>query len=215
MSFNPLRRRRVQRAGRVLRRFVLSCGLLLTAAGAVTAQQLITNVGLVDLQVVTTAYFRESTAVRDLYADRNRINAERARLETQIFELEARKLRAEQDGRNQEALRIADQIFAQKQHLRDFVSVMNRQLSQRQALLAESDAFLGELAAAIEFVAESRGLSLVLDKNNVTLLYFLPEIDITESVIAELGRARRAQLSGRGARPGPGCRLPPCRRGAQ
>ena len=188
MSFNPLRRRRVQRAGRVLRRFVLSCGLLLTAAGAVTAQQLITNVGLVDLQVVTTAYFRESTAVRDLYADRNRINAERARLETQIFELEARKLRAEQDGRNQEALRIADQIFAQKQHLRDFVSVMNRQLSQRQALLAESDAFLGELAAAIEFVAESRGLSLVLDKNNVTLLYFLPEIDITESVIAELGR---------------------------
>ena len=97
-------------------------------------------------------------------------------------------MRAEQDGRNQEALRIADQMFAQKQHLRDFVSVMNRQLSQRQALLAESDAFLGELAAAIEFVAESRGLSLVLDKNNVTLLYFLPEIDITELVIAELGR---------------------------
>jgi Skp family chaperone for outer membrane proteins len=188
MFFSPLRCRRLQRAGRVLRRSVLSCGLLLTAAGALPAQQLITNIGLVDLQVVTTAYFRESTAVRDLYADRDRINAERARLEVQIFELEARKLRAEQDGRNQEALRIADQMFAQKQHLRDFVSVMNRQLSQRQALLAESDAFLGELAAAIEFVAESRGLSLVLDKNNVTLLYFLPEIDITELVIAELGR---------------------------
>ena len=188
MFFSPLRCRRLQRAGRVLRRSVLSCGLLLTAAGALSAQQLITNVGLVDLQVVTTAYFRESTAVRDLYADRDRINAQRARLEVQIFELEARKLRAEQDGRNQEALRIADQLFAQKQHLRDFVSVMNRQLSQRQALLAESDAFLGELAAAIEFVAESRGLSLVLDKNNVTLLYFLPEIDITELVIAELGR---------------------------
>ena len=188
MFFSPLRCRRLQRAGRVLRRSVLSCGLLLTAAGALPAQQLITNIGLVDLQVVTTAYFRESTAVRDLYADRDRIDAERARLEVQIFELEARKLRAEQDGRNQEALRIADQMFAQKQHLRDFVSVMNRQLSQRQALLAESDAFLGELAAAIEFVAESRGLSLVLDKNNVTLLYFLPEIDITELVIAELGR---------------------------
>ena len=188
MFFSPLRCRRLQRAGRVLRRSVLSCGLLLTAAGALPAQQLITNIGLVDLQVVTTAYFRESTAVRDLYADRDRINAQRARLEVQIFELEARKLRAEQDGRNQEALRIADQMFTQKQHLRDFVSVMNRQLSQRQALLAESDAFLGELAAAIEFVAESRGLSLVLDKNNVTLLYFLPEIDITELVIAELGR---------------------------
>ena len=58
--------------------------------------------------------------------------------------------------------------------------------------MAESDAFLGELAAAIEFVAESNGLSLVLDKNNVTLLYYVPEVDVTDLVIAELGgRARR------------------------
>ena len=183
-----LRRCRAQPTGRLLPHSWLACGLLLTAAGLAPAQQLITNVGLVDLQAVTTAYFRESTAVRDLYADRDRIAAQRARLEAQLIELEARRLRAEQDGRNQEALRIDDQIFTQRQHLRDFVSVMNRQLSQREALLAESDAFLGELADAIEYVAESRGLSLVLDKNNVTLLYFLPEIDITELVIAELGR---------------------------
>ena len=183
-----LRRRRAQPTGRLLPHSWLACGLLLTAAGLAPAQQLITNVGLVDLQAVTTAYFRESTAVRDLYADRDRIAAQRARLEAQLIELEARRLRAEQDGRNQEALRIDDQIFTQRQHLRDFVTVMDRQLSQREALLAESDAFLGELADAIEYVAESRGLSLVLDKNNVTLLYFLPEIDITELVIAELGR---------------------------
>lgn len=169
-------------------RVLLAFGLLLTAAGTAPAQQLITNVGLVDLQAVTTAYFRDSTAVRDLYAERDRVQAERGRLEARIFELEARKLRAEQEGRAQEALRIGDQIFTQRQHLRDFVSVMNRQLSHREALLTESDAFLGELADAIEYVAESRGLSLVLDKNNVTLLYFLPEIDITELVIAELGR---------------------------
>ena len=190
MSSSRLRRRAVLWTGRIraLRRCLLACGMLLTAAGALPAQQLITNVGLVDLQVVTTAYFRESTAVRDLYADRDRIQAERSRLEAQILELEARRLRARQSGRSAEAVRIGDQIFTEKQHLRDFVSVMNRQLSQREALLVESDEFLGELAAAIEYVAESRGLSLVLDKNNVTLLYFLPEIDITELVIAELGR---------------------------
>ena len=182
---------RVYGTGCRLRHSLLACGLLLTVAGAAPAQQLITNVGLVDLQAVTTAYFRESTAVRDLNADRDRIRAERARLEAQLVELEARKLRAEQDDRASEALRIGDQIFTQRQHLRDFVSVMNRQLGQRQALLAESDTFLGELADAIEYVAESRGLSLVLDKNNVTLLYFLPEIDITELVIAELGRRAR------------------------
>ena len=174
-----------------MRHFLLACGLLVAGAGAASAQQLITNVGLVDLQAVTTAYFRESTAVRDLYAERDRVQAERSRLEAHIFELEAARLRAERDGRRQEALRFADQIFTQKQHLRDFVAVMNRQLRQREALLTESDAFLGELADAIEYVAESRGLSLVLDKNNVTLLYFLPEIEITELVIAELGRRAR------------------------
>lgn len=194
MSSSRLRRRPAQRTirirvrNRVVRLGLPACVMLLTAAGALSAQQLITNVGLVDLQVVTTAYFRESTAVRDLYADRDRIAAERSRLEAQIVDLEARRLRARQDGRSAEAMRIGDQIFTQKQHLRDFVSVMNRQLSEREALLAESDEFLGELAAAIEYVAESRGLSLVLDKNNVTLLYYLPEIDITELVIAELGR---------------------------
>ena len=165
--------------------------LLLAAAGTAPAQQLITNVGLVDLQAVTTAYFRESTAVRDLYAERDRVQAERSRLEAHILELEAGRLRAERDGRQQEALRFADQVFTQKQHLRDFVAVMNRQLRQREALLTESDAFLGELADAIEYVAESRGLSLVLDKNNVTLLYYLPEVDVTELVIAELGRRAR------------------------
>ncbi|MDE0025810.1 MAG: OmpH family outer membrane protein [Spirochaetaceae bacterium] len=174
-------------ASRLLRRR-LAFAVLLAAAGSAPAQQLITNVGLVDLQAVTTAYFRESTAVRDLYAERDRVQAERGRLEARILELEARRLRAQQEGREQEALRIGDQVFTQKQHLRDFVSVMNRQLSHREALLAESDEFLGELADAIEYVAESRGLSLVLDKNNVTLLYFLPEIEITEAVIAELGR---------------------------
>ena len=178
---------RALRSRRVLLRR-LAAALLLAAAATAPAQQLITNVGLVDLQAVTTAYFRESTAVRDLYAERDRVQAERGRLEARIFELEARRLRAQQDGRGQEALRISDQIFTQKQHLRDFVSVMNRQLSHREALLTESDAFLGELADAIEFVAESRGLSLVLDKNNVTLLYYLPEVEITELVIAELGR---------------------------
>ena len=188
MSFSSPWRRRAQRTDRAARHYLLAGGLLVAAAGVLPAQQLITNVGLVDLQTVTTAYFRESAAVRDLYADRDRIQAEQARLEAQIFELEARRLRARQDGRGAEALRIGDQIFTQKQHLRDFVSVMNRQLSQREALLAESDQFLGELAAAIEFVAESRGLSLVLDKNNARLLYYLPEIDITELVIAELGR---------------------------
>ena len=156
------------------------CLLLLLVGSSEVAAERITNVGLVDLRRVTTAYFRESAAVRELQAERDRMNAERARLEAEIFELERRKVQAERD-----------ELHTRKQHLRDFVVVKNRQLAQQETRLAESDAFLGELAAAIQFVAESEGLSLVLNKNNPSLLFFVKEIDVTDLVIAELGRRAR------------------------
>ena len=70
----------------------LWCLLLLLVGSSGLAAERITNVGLVDLRRVTTAYFRESAAVRELQAERDRMNAERARLEAEIFELERRKV---------------------------------------------------------------------------------------------------------------------------
>jgi outer membrane protein len=168
---------------------VLPWGLFLLFAGSgEAAADRITNVGLVDIRSVTTTYFRESVAVRELQAERDRINVDRARLEAEIFELEGRKVQAEREGLLQRALQLDEEVHARKQHLRDFVAVKNRQLAQQEVRLAESDAFLGELAAAIQFVAESEGLSLVLNKNNPSLLFFVQEIDVTDLVIAELGR---------------------------
>ena len=165
----------------------LRCLLLFLAGSGLSAER-ITNVGLVDLRRVTTSYFRESAAVRELQAERDRMNAERARLEAELLELEGRKVQAERDGLLQRALQLDQELYTRKQHLRDFVAVKNRQLAHQEARLAESDAFLGELAAAIEFVAESEGLSLVLNKNNPSLLFFVKEIDVTDLVISELGR---------------------------
>ena len=165
--------------------------LLLLAGSSELAAERITNVGLVDLRRVTTAYFRESAAVRELQAERDRMNTERARLEAEIFELRGRKVQAERNGLQQRALQLDDELHTRTRHLRDFVAVKNRQLAQQEARLAESDAFLGELAAAIEFVAESEGLSLVLNKNNPSLLFFVKEIEVTDLVIAELGRRVR------------------------
>ena len=183
------RRRRASRVA--LPAALLAMFVLGAAAGWA---QRITNVGIVDLQRVTTTYFRESTALRQLQAEQQEVQAERARLEAEIFELEARKVEAEQADRRSEALRLDSQIFDLKQHLRNYLTVKNRQISQLAARVSESDAFLGELTAAIEFVAESEGLSIVLNKNSDAFLFFVPEVDVTDLVIAELERRASARL---------------------
>ena len=85
-------------------------------------------------------------------------------------------------------MRIDGKIFELKQYLQDYITVKNRQYNQTANRLANSDEFLNELAMAIEFVAESEGLSLILNKNNNSFLYYVPEIDVTDKVIEELSR---------------------------
>ena len=166
--------------------------VLAVAGGGALAAERITNIGILDLKRVATTYFRESKAVRELEELRDQISAERRRLEAQIYDLQERKLEADTNDDAQPALLLDQQLVDRRQYLRDYVTVKNNQLAQLQARLAESDSFLDELAAAIAFVAETEGLSLVLNRDSALFLFFLPEIDITDLVIAELGRRARS-----------------------
>ena len=150
--------------------------------------QRVTNIGIVDLVQVSTIYFRESTAVRDLEGFKERIEDEKRRLESQILSLEDDKIDAESQNLKAQALRIDSKVFELKQYLRDYITVKNRQYNQMGNRLANSDEFLNELALAIEFVPENEGLSLILNRNNSSFLYYVPEIDVTDKVIEELSR---------------------------
>ena len=151
------------------------------AAVAAGAQQ-IPRVGIVDLQRVTTTYFRESSALRSFEDERERVQRRRTQLEAEIFDLEARKVA----DNSAQALRLDEQLFDKRQHLRNYLTVKNRQLAEMVSRLAESDEFLTEMTAAIEFVAESEGYSIILNKDNQLFLFFVPEVDITDLVIAQL-----------------------------
>lgn len=171
---------------------VASAVLALVASATTAAAQQIPRVGIVDLQRVTITYFRESAGLRSFEDERDRVQRERARLEVEIFDLEARKVAAEQAENSAQALRIDEQLFNKRQHLRNYLTVKSRQLAEMVGRLAESDEFLTEMTTAIEFVAESEGYSIILNKDNDLFLFFVPEVDITDLVIAELAsRAAR------------------------
>ena len=160
----------------------------LTAAAAASVAQQIPRLGIVDLQRVTTTYFRESTAMRNFQREREQVQEDQRRLEADIFDLEARQLEAERNNDSARALSLDREVFDRRQHLRNYLTVKNRQLADMVSRLSESDDFLSEMTAAIEFIAETEGYSIILNKDSTLFLFFVPEVDITDLVIAELSR---------------------------
>lgn len=183
------RRRRLPPAATVLAMALLAMALLAPVNGS--AQEQITRIGVVDLDAVVRAYFRESESFRAYEARREEIDGEREAIEGEIHNLEQARLEARQAGDRRLELLLDQQIFDQREHLLQFVRVMNDQLRREYEGLKTSDRFTAELAEALAFVAETLGFSLIRSTQN--LFYWDTDIDLTDEVIADLARraARR------------------------
>lgn len=173
---------------------VAACALvaaLLALPAPATAQELITRMGVVDLDRVVRAFYLDSEAFRAYQARRAEVIAEREEIEEEIHVLELDLIRARQDGNRSLALRLEQQVFDMKDHLSQYVRVMNDRLQRMYHDLTTSDLFIGELAEALPHVAEELGYTVILDTDDV--LHWDTDVDLTDEVIAELARraARR------------------------
>ena len=147
--------------------------------------------GVVDLDRVVRAFYLESEAFRAYQARRAEVIAERDEIEDEIHLLELDLISARQDGNRSLALRLEQQVFDLKEHLSQYVRVMNDRLQRTYNELKTSDLFIGELAEALPYVAEELGYTAILNTDDV--LHWDTDVDLTDEVIAELVRraARR------------------------
>jgi len=159
--------------------------LMLLAAFPVFGEQL-TTVGIVDVTKVSTAFFRDSQAVRELEDLTNRLQREIDGITAEINQLKDRKLQAENAGNEAQALRLDEEIYNKTNYLKDFFRVRNAQLQERRNRLAESSTFLAQLQQAISFVAEDQGYNVILKSSDPNLLWWSHQVDITDRVIARL-----------------------------
>jgi outer membrane protein len=147
----------------------------------------ITRVAVVDMSRIFTHYFRESQAVRELERMNQRVEDEVEAIREEIRQLEERKIEAENDGDEREALRLDNEIFRKKEYLREYVRVKGNQLRQMRENLASNSSFYQEVVAEIQFVAENEGYSLVIRSDGHSeLLWWTQEVDITELVLQRL-----------------------------
>ena len=169
---------------------VLAVALLALPARTL-AQDLIVRTGVVDLDAVVRAFYLESETYRAYQARRADAITERGEIEEEIRSLERALVEARRDDGRSLVLRLEQQLFDTRRHLAQFVSVMNDQLQRTYDELKTSDPFIAELNAAIDYVAEAGGYGLIRTTDG--LLYWDPDIDLTDEVIAELARraARR------------------------
>jgi len=159
----------------------------LAALFPAAAEQL-TTVGIVDVTKVTTAFFRDSQAVRELEDLTAKLQAEINGITAEINQLRERKLTAENSGNQTLALQLDEEIFNKTNYLRDYYRIKSGQLQDRRNRLAESSSFLSELQGAIAFVAEDQGYNVILKSSDPNLLWWSRQVDITDLVITRLMR---------------------------
>ena len=159
--------------------------LILCTAFPLCAQQL-TTVGIVDVNKVSTAFFRDSQAVRELEDLTNRLQREIDGITAEINQLKDRKLQAENAGDQSRALKLDEEIYNKTNYLKDFFRVRNAQLQERRNRLSESSTFLAQLQQAISFVAEDQGYNVILKSSDPNLLWWSRQVDITDLIIARL-----------------------------
>jgi outer membrane protein len=182
---------------RIFRR-LLVLSLMLAAAGAAFGEQ-ITRVGILDIEKVYSIYFRESRAVKELQDKRTEIQRDLARIDDEIQGLENQKLQAESDRNADLVLKLDSEIFKKRQYREDYRRIKTDQLRKLSERISLSDAFLDELVSTIQYVAESEGFSIILNKSGQFeqfFFFYTKEVDITDKVIQELAKRAGQKSSG-------------------
>lgn len=158
--------------------------LLLAVAPRGYAEQL-TTVGIVNINRIYNAFYRDSQAVRDLERLRNEYQAEIDSQVRQLESLRSQRSRMAQSGSQTLLEQLDQQILTATRFLEDLTRRRRQQLEQRQAELVSNE-FLAQLQQAIQFVAESQGFTVILRSDTAGLQWWTQEVDISERVLERL-----------------------------
>jgi len=146
----------------------------------------ITKIAVLDYTKILSAFYADSAAVRRIEKMKEVFAADVRKMQEEIQSLEEEKLEAENAGKSREALKIDKRIQDKKEYYQDFVRVRGNRIQQSSAKLGANNELAKEILQEIQYVAESRGFSIVLKRSDPDLLWWNYEVDITELVLQRL-----------------------------
>jgi outer membrane protein len=166
----------------------LTALILILCGASVFCAENIPKIGVINRKKVTQTYFKDSKALRDLDAERTKSDDYIKEQMDEIKMLESKRLDAQKKNDDDAALKLALDIKKKEEYIREYNRVSTQQYNDKLQKLYYSDTFLQEFLEAVERVAMREGISIVLDTAKSDILYYIPEVDITDKVIEELLR---------------------------
>lgn len=161
---------------------------ILALASSVSAQQ-ITKFGVVDTAKVYNAYFRNSASVRSYEKKKSDFQQEINKYTEELQKLQAKKVEYEKNGNDAMAQRTQAEITKKTDFVIEYTNAKNVELESMQKTLQGSDTFYNNLYSTLSKIAEAGGYSMILSlQQSNAILWYSNSVDITELVIAELGK---------------------------
>ncbi len=163
--------------------------VLILFLGSFSFAQQITKFGVVDTAKVYNAYFRNSAPVRNYEKKRNEFQQEVNRYTEELQKLQAKKVDYEKQNNDALAQKTQAEITKKTDFLVEYTNAKNVELESMQKTLQGSDVFYNKLYNTLSKIAESGGYSMILSlQQSNSILWYSNSVDITEQVIAELGK---------------------------
>lgn len=170
-----------------LKRVIISLAVLICGMSAMTAQQHITNFGIVNTEKVYEHFFRNSSAIKTYEKKKTDLQNEINKKTKELRDLKAQKDQCDAIGDTSGADKLANQIREKTEFLRDYTTTKNLELQNLKKSLSETNEFYVTLSKTIKRVAENEGLSMVLSlQGESAILWYSQSVDITDKVIKEL-----------------------------
>lgn len=173
-----------------MKRFVVFSILFLIVTGFAVSQTL-TKVGIINISKIVQSYYAESRAWREIEEETKKAEEYIAEKMNQLNNLRARKLSAENTGDQSQVLRLDEEIFRLQEHIQEYRNIKYNQIKTKRDRLLQSPDFASELQRGINYISENEGFTLIINSDSRDILWWSPEVDITDKVLGYLRATSR------------------------
>jgi len=163
----------------------LCVGLILIITGAVSADQL-SKIAVVDFQKIVDSFPSGSPAFSKLQLLKDSYEEKRLEYLTELNEKEQQLLVARENGSSLDIANLEREIADFRIFIRQWQEIKIKEIEIVQNDFLQGHDIAMDILESIEFIAINEGYTIVLDANDISVIWLSQEIDITDLVISRL-----------------------------